>query len=104
MDLFLKISVFQSNFAGLELCRNVIGRKVLSCYVLCVRNKSHAEFPSHKKFPESIKWYISRAVNPLSLQILRIGRWRHNAQHMTSFLQKHAKNMLLESVTFDLIG
>ena len=31
-------------------------------------------------------------------------RWRHNAQHMRSFLQKHMKKMLLESVTFDLIG
>ena len=28
------------------------------------------------------KWML-RAVNPLSLQILRIDRWRHNAQLMT---------------------
>ena len=32
-----------------------------------------------------------RTVNPLSLQIMRIGRRQHNAQHMTSFLQKCAK-------------
>ena len=43
-----------------------------------------------------ILWVVYRAVNPLSLQILRMGRWCHNAQPMMSFLQKCAKKMLLE--------
>ena len=38
-----------------------------------------------------ILWVVYRAVNPLSLQILRMGRWCHNAQPMMSFLQKCAK-------------
>ena len=43
-----------------------------------------------------VLWEVYRSVNPLSLQILRMGRWCHNAQPMTSFLQKCAKMMLLE--------
>ena len=41
-------------------------------------------------------WVIDRAVNPLSLQILRIGRRRHNAQPMTSFRQKTREKDVLE--------
>ena len=48
--------------------------------------------------------HIHRAVNPLSLQILRNGSWRHNAQPMASFLQKCAKKDVVGIVTFDLIG
>ena len=59
-----------------------------------------------------------QAVNPQRLQILEDDRWRHNARHMTSFVQKYSFTPIVTNlrshktcekdvvgiVTFDLIG
>ena len=46
----------------------------------------------------------NQGCQPLTLQILRNGRRRHNAQPMTSFRQKTREKDVVGIVTFDLIG